>query len=155
MNSCKECGKPTKNPKFCSRSCSATNTNRSSPKRKPEHRCVDCGKPINAKRARCREHYLIWKRNQEVQDITLSEAIYQKHHRSSAYSLVRTRARAAAKKLGFDKCEKCGYDKHVEIAHVKGISTFEGHTLLSVINSPDNLMALCPNCHWEFDNLPL
>jgi predicted HNH restriction endonuclease len=90
-----------------------------------------------------------------VEDMTLSEAIYTKHHKSSAYALVRTRARAASKKLGLDKCQKCGYDKHVEITHAKGISTFEGHTLVSVINAPSNLMALCPNCHWEFDNLPL
>jgi len=154
MNSCLECASPTKNAKFCCRSCATSHNNRARPKRKPEHKCVDCGKPINAKRARCREHYEIWRQKRVVEDMTLSEAIYTKHHRSSAYALVRTRARAAAKKLGLDKCQKCGYDKHVEISHVKGISTFEGHTLLSVINSQNNLMALCPNCHWEFDNLP-
>ena len=154
MNTCKECGTPTPNPKFCSRSCAASYNNRTKPKRKPEHKCVDCGKPINAKRSRCREHYLIWTQNQAAKDMTLSEAVYDKHHRSSAFALVRSRARATAKKLGLDECAVCGYNKHVEIAHIKGISTFEGHTLLSVINSPDNLMALCPNHHWEFDNLP-
>ena len=84
--------------------------------------------------------------------MTLSEAIYDKHHRSSAYALIRTRARSIAKKLVLDTCEKCGYDKHVEIAHKRGISTFEGDTLISVINSNENLMALCPNCHWEYNH---
>ena len=84
--------------------------------------------------------------------MTLKEAIYEKHHKSSAFALVRTRARAIAKKLGLDKCSNCGYDKHVEIAHIKAISTFDNSTLISVINSKENLMALCPNCHWELDN---
>ena len=151
MNSCLNCGSSTKT-KFCSRSCSTSFNNRVKPKRNPEHKCIDCGKPINSKRARCREHYLLWLKTKETKDMTLTEAIYDKHHRSSAYALVRTRARAFAKKLGLDTCEKCGYDKHVEIAHKKGISTFEGDTLISVINSKENLMALCPNCHWEYDN---
>jgi len=151
MNSCLKCGKETKT-KFCSRSCSASFNNRVKPKRKPEHKCIDCGKSINAKRSRCREHYLQWLNLKEVKDVTLSEAIYDKHHKSSAYALVRTRARAIAKKLGLDTCELCGYNKHVEIAHKKAISTFEGDTLISVINSKENLMALCPNCHWEYDH---
>ncbi len=151
MNTCLNCGAPAK-VKLCSRSCSASYNNRANPKRKPEHTCVDCGKPINRQRARCVEHYKIWLKNTEPTDITLSEATYTKGHRSSAFALVRTRARAVAKKLGLDACEKCGYNKHVEIAHKKAVSTFEGHTLLSVINSRENIMALCPNCHWEYDH---
>jgi hypothetical protein len=153
MNSCLECGSSTKT-KFCCRSCSTSYNNRIRPKRKPEHKCVDCGKSINCKRSRCKEHYYEWLKQREAKDMTLSEAVYEKHHRSSAFALIRTRARAYAKKLGLDSCEKCGYNKHIEIAHIKGISTFEGDTLISLINSKENLMALCPNCHWEFDNLP-
>ena len=84
--------------------------------------------------------------------MTLDKAIYKKHHRSSAYGLVRIRARAYAKKLGFKSCSKCGYDKHVEIAHIKPISSFPLTALVSEINNKDNIMPLCPNCHWEFDN---
>ena len=151
MNSCLKCGSSTKT-KFCSRSCANSFNNRLQPKRKPEHKCVDCGKAINAERSRCSEHFLLWKQTKEVVDMTLTEAIYDRHHRSSAYALVRTRARSVAKKMGLDTCESCGYDKHVEIAHKKAISTFEGDTLISVINSRENLMALCPNCHWEYDH---
>jgi hypothetical protein len=87
-----------------------------------------------------------------MKDMTLSEAIYDKHHRSSALSLDPDKSKINRKKLGLDTCEKCGYDKHVEIAHKRGISTFGGDTLISVINSKENLMALCPNCHWEYDH---
>ena len=51
-------------------------------------------------------------------------------------------------------CANCGYDKHVELAHIKAVADFDDDTLLSVVNSPDNVLSLCPNCHWEFDNLP-
>jgi predicted restriction endonuclease len=75
-----------------------------------------------------------------------------KHHKSSAFALVRTRARAVMKKLGINKCENCGYDKHIEVAHIKAIGLFTLETLINIINSPRNLLALCPNYHWEYDH---
>jgi hypothetical protein len=104
---------------------------------KIDHRAFKCGKCCNF-----------------LGDMTLKEAIYQKHHKSSAYALVRSRARSEAKKYNKTmNCENCGYDKHVEIAHIKGISTFSEDTMISEINSKENLKVLCPNCHWEFDHL--
>jgi len=147
---CLSCGIEHTNPKFCGRSCAAKWTNKHYPKKKKtriDKNCELCGVSIDSRSKRCK------KCSSFLGDMTLSEAIYEKHHRSSAYALVRTRARATAKNLGLDTCQKCGYNKHVEIAHIKGISTFEGDTLISLINSKENLMALCPNCHWEFDNL--
>lgn len=49
-------------------------------------------------------------------------------------------------------CICCGYDKHYETAHIKSVSSFDSDALLSEINSIDNLIALCPNHHWEYDN---
>lgn len=152
MNNCLNCEGKTTNPKFCSRSCAATYNNRIKPKRAKTHNCIDCGKPITAERKRCREHFLLWVKSKEVKDMSLKEAIYENHHRSSAFALVRSRARAIAKKLGLNTCVKCGYDKHVEIAHIKPISSFSEEVLISVINSKENLMSLCPNCHWEYDH---
>ena len=152
MVKCLFCGEETSNPKFCGRSCAASYNNKKVPKRKPEHKCIDCGKPITANRVRCMEHYLIWSKNREVKDMTLKEAIYEKHHKSSAFALIRTRARAEGKKLGFNKCCKCGYDKHIEVTHIKPISSFSEEVMISVINSKENIMPLCPNCHWENDH---
>jgi|ERR1035437_5338169 hypothetical protein len=50
-------------------------------------------------------------------------------------------------------CSKCGYDKHFQVAHIKSVSSFDESALISEINHIDNLVALCPNCHWEFDNI--
>jgi hypothetical protein len=146
---CVTCGKSHNNAKFCSRSCSAKWTNVQYPKRQkirfPKN-CELCGVTIDNRSKRCIKCCGF------LGDMALSEAIYQKHHKSSAFALVRTRARAEAKKLGFVECCKCGYNKHIEVAHVKPISSFSDDILISVINSKENLMPLCPNCHWEYDH---
>jgi predicted restriction endonuclease len=50
------------------------------------------------------------------------------------------------------KCKVCGYNTHVEVCHIKSVSSFSDDTLIIEINSIDNLVGLCPNHHWEFDN---
>lgn len=50
---CVNCGKETNNPRYCSRSCAAQKNNRTSPKRGPEGRCVDCGTAIPSNATRC------------------------------------------------------------------------------------------------------
>lgn len=47
----------------------------------------------------------------------------------------------------------CKYDKHIEICHIKGVSSFPSTALVSEINIIENLKAFCPNHHWEYDNL--
>ena len=47
---------------------------------------------------------------------------------------------------------RSGYDKHYEVCHIKAVSDFSEDTPITVINHIDNLVALCPNHHWEFDN---
>lgn len=51
-------------------------------------------------------------------------------------------------------CAKCGYSLHVELAHIKQISSYSDDTKISEVNAEENVIQLCPNCHWEFDNLP-
>ena len=50
------------------------------------------------------------------------------------------------------QCVVCGYDKYYEVAHIKAVSDFDDNTLITEINNIDNLIALCPNHHWEYDN---
>ncbi len=45
-------------------------------------------------------------------------------------------------------CELCGYSRVVEMAHI--IAKAKGGT-----NDLHNFLALCPNCHYLFDNLKL
>ncbi len=60
------------------------------------------------------------------------------------------RVMASLGKLKF--CQVCGYSNHVEICHIKAVSAFPEDAKLSQINDPINLVYLCPNHHWEFDN---
>ena len=144
MVSCFNCDEPTTNPKFCSRSCAAKTNNTLIPKRiAKSNNCIRCGCQLKSGRTICDDC--------TAPDMTLEEALYKKHHPSSAAALVRSRARAATKHL--DKvCSHCGYSKHVEVCHIKAVSTFTLDTKLSVINDLSNLILLCPNCHWEFDH---
>lgn len=85
---------------------------------------------------------------------TLAEAKikYSKYVPAAAYNLVRARARSVIARLGIKACQTCGYDRHVEVAHKKPIGSFPPETPIDEINAPENLLVLCPNCHWEFDH---
>jgi predicted restriction endonuclease len=66
---------------------------------------------------------------------------------------VRSHARKVFAESGKPKkCAVCGYDKHVEICHVREIATFPPETPVREINDLTNLVALCPNHHWELDH---
>ena len=58
----------------------------------------------------------------------------------------------SAKNNGEKKCKVCGYKNHVEVCHIKSVSSFGDNDLITEINSFNNLIGLCPNHHWEFDN---
>jgi hypothetical protein len=148
MSTCLICKTKTKNPKFCSRSCAAKHNNKI-PKRNLEGKCECCKQKISSTRKYCKSCFTL---KFSAKDITLKEAIYTHTHKASAYSLVRSRARMTEKMKNNKKCYNCGYDKHVEVCHINPISSFSEDTLLSVINHDQNLIALCPNCHWEFDH---
>lgn len=145
---CLHCNQITANPRFCSRSCSSSFNNKAKPKRmKKVYLCQTCGIPITRRATFCHSCKI-----QKGDDMTLQNAIYHTHHKSSAYALVRTRARAIAKLNNMNSCSKCGYSRHVEIAHIKPISSYPLDTMVSIVNAIDNLLALCPNCHWDFDH---
>jgi predicted restriction endonuclease len=85
-------------------------------------------------------------------DITIEQAIYKNLHKSSAFALIRNRARSLYRKDILKGCVICGYTNHVEVCHIKPISDFPMNTLISVVNHRNNIVALCPNHHWEFDH---
>ena len=146
MSYCKSCNKETSNPSFCSRSCAAKYNNSTKPKRKKKgYICSSCGVQHFERRVKCSSC------REEDKQRTVGDVVYTKHHKSSAYSLIRTQARAVTKHL-LQECANCGYDKHVETCHIKPISSYTLDTPLSIVNSLSNLVLLCPNCHWEFDS---
>lgn len=148
-NLCKCCQTATKNPSFCSKACAAKINNKVPKRKRKIYFCTICGTECKHRRKFCKDCF----DEQHLIDYTLDEAIYHEQHRASAFSLVRTRARKSNKVKNIHKCEHCGYDKHVEVCHIKPISSFPLDTKISEINADTNLLILCPNCHWEFDNI--
>jgi 5-methylcytosine-specific restriction endonuclease McrA len=146
---CFFCGEETMNPKFCSSSCAASYNNTKHPKRtRKQHHCNLCGSPLPKKRKLCDKCLF------ERTDWTLKTV---GQVRAEVPFQVNARVRNAARRVyafsGKPRvCQKCGYGKHIEICHIIGISTFPDETPISEINRPENLVALCPNCHWELDN---
>lgn len=70
---------------------------------------------------------------------------------ANTYDLVRDNARKYSKYFYEPRCENCGYDKHYEVCHIKDLKDFTRKETLFEVNNKDNLVHLCPNCHWEFD----
>lgn len=71
----------------------------------------------------------------------------------SARTQIRKLAQKSFEESGKEyKCPVCGYTNHVEIAHIKAVSEFDDSTPITTINDPSNLIGLCPNHHWEYDN---
>ncbi len=88
-----------------------------------------------------------------IKNVTKGQLKEDKNTYQRYRSAIRREAEKVFKESGMDyKCVICGYDKHIEIAHIKSVSDFSDSTKISEINDTHNLIALCPNHHWEFDN---
>lgn len=156
---CINCGIETINPNYCSRRCSAINTNKLSPKRKRvEKKCTHCNNPALFRSYFCQEHKdkRIVERSQERLGERTLEYYFSKDslknlHASSKATHIRLLARSWFKDLTLLPCAKCGYNKHVELCHIKAIKSFSQTSLLKEVNCRENIIQLCPNCHWELD----
>lgn len=156
IRQCSKCGKDTRNPKFCSRSCSASINNTLYQKRSKKYTpkyCQRCNEQISKRYTNqkfckeCNKNIVKWS------TITLGDFkqkfanVYQMNAR------IRDLARQIYKKSDKPKyCINCRYNKFYEICHIKAIKNFSNDTYVTEINDISNLIALCPNCHWELDN---
>jgi len=145
---CQNCGAETSNPKFCGRSCATRYNNREFPKReKRKFFCERCGAEAGNRRRFCDK--CSPKNGADWSKRTLSFV--------RSFLDYNARIRQLARKVYYDaglprQCVCCGYTKHVQVCHIRSIQDFPADTPISVINSLDNLVALCPNCHWKFDH---
>lgn len=145
---CKECGcviqvkndqkcSEVRKKVFCGNSCSATFNNKLREKKEKKIKLKKEKKPIF--------DYLSGVKKKEFFEI---KGIYYKFR-----AVIRRHAHYIYHQNGGEKkCKICGYDKHVEVCHIKSVSSFNDNDLITDINSFNNLVGLCPNHHWEFDN---
>lgn len=149
---------------FCSQSCSATfsNTNRAKYQKcektgilfsvlKELPKCMNCNKSFKKTRNTqicCSMMCTMEYHNKN----TIAESICKRVD-ANRYDSIRKSARNYSMKILPHYCANCKYDKHFEVCHIKPIKDFDlTNATIYEINNKDNLIHLCPNCHWEFDN---
>jgi predicted restriction endonuclease len=133
---------------FCNRSCAATFNNKT-PKRLAKSKCLICSKTVNPRSQYCNSCY---KDRFFLDNKTLEEATANRKD-SNRYCSIRQHARREYLRSEKPKeCVICGYQLHIEVCHIKDIAEFSLDSKINVVNSLNNLTALCPTHHWEFDN---
>lgn len=123
--------------KFCNSSCSATYNNRQRIKKV---------KPIRIPKVRIKKERLLV-------SMTKGELFSKRLNWQSARSEIQQHSRLVLLQSGTSKqCKVCGYTNHVEVCHIKSVKDFDNDATIAEINCINNLVYLCPNHHWEFDN---
>lgn len=163
MIECTNCSKLTTNPKFCNKSCSAIWTNKNYNKRRGKGKLRICKKcnieyrssRLHQSRILCKECSLNYRtiksKQTTLKEVRESDAIKGKHP-SWLHSRVRANNKNWNKHLAKLPCQFCNYKLHVELCHIKSIASFPDSATLGEVNHPDNILVLCRNHHWEFDN---
>jgi len=151
--------KATKN-NFCSRSCAASFNNKGKAKNKAVQRtCIKCKEiyycSVSYRNKKCcmscRTLSLDVCKNLTIADY-INRLSVNGRHSSWAFAHIRESNRRSNYHLTKLPCAYCTYAKHVELAHIKPVISFNHDTKINVVNSPSNVIQLCRNCHWEFDN---
>lgn len=173
---CEVCGKEVeripsaiKSHVFCGSSCAAVHNNTVAPKRGKGINYVDgekvpashgknkrcaCGKRIWNVSEMCSKCRLDGMKSKATEDyLSKTFGDFKKDHNyvsHNYYIKIRTGSRRLAKLRGMEKvCKVCGYDTYAELCHIKDISKFPDEATMAEINSPENLVYLCPNHHKE------
>lgn len=139
--------------KFCNHSHAARYTNKGRTKSRPYPVCSNCGQPKGRKQgtslcATC----LLLSRIATANNVTKAELYVRRGSYQSARSAIRKHAAQVFEQSGQPLvCQVCGYSTVVEICHKRAVADFPGSATLGEINAIENLIALCPNNHAEFD----
>jgi HNH endonuclease/MYM-type Zinc finger with FCS sequence motif len=140
--------------RFCNQSCAAKFRNAS--RKGIQKYCAACSRPIQRHNELCGSCERA--RRKFTVSMTKGELFARRSTYQSARSHIKRHANEVYTLSGKPQfCAVCGYTTHVEICHIRSVASFGDATTLAEINAPDNLIALCPNHHWEYDNglLPL
>jgi hypothetical protein len=155
LNCKTEFANPNKQSKFCTKSCAAVHNNKLFPKRKRLRKCKNCDNLVKSGHTfceTCTANKVHYSENGPIEERTLEqETVLKKHKGANRYDYIRQHAQRVMRGIP-RRCKNCNYSKHVEVCHIKAIRDFDLKTKIKDINSKENLVLLCPNCHWEFDN---
>jgi len=144
---------------YCSRSCAAKINNTLHPKRgttsTKKCRTPECNELLTQSKLNvfCKSCVVNKKhiRGTLLDESTIQDVIVRA--KSNRYDVIRAHCSAKHKTEKLNSvCEFCSYPHHLELCHIIPISSFPKDTKLKVVNAPTNILFLCSNCHWEYDN---
>lgn len=152
--------KNTKN-NYCSRECFGI-AKKHAPRK--ERTCVDCNIKFYSKKSnKCSKRFCdnCRKKYENITEYLKSYSIkeyldhlncWQNKDPSYKSSGIGVLNRKWNKDLLDYACQNCNYELHIELCHITGIANFDDSATLGIVNSPNNILVLCRNCHWEFDH---
>jgi hypothetical protein len=164
---CETCRGITRNPKYCSKSCSAKTNNLGVQRNRPTDRtCNNCKESYNKSSANTSESFCeICAKERPLRMVEMKAGLKAKtlaeytrllsvegKHPSWRHSHIRLFCRSWNKALTVLPCQYCSYSLHVELCHIKPVASFDETATLGEVNDPSNILVLCRNHHWEFDH---
>jgi hypothetical protein len=168
-HNCTNCDKPVRRTPstiepsgkvYCSRSCSAK-VNNQGQRRHPPRECINCSTDYVTTKTHKSLKYcsecvpkILTRDEAKLLNIheILSKTSIKDKHISWKFSYVRILNRSWNKELTKLPCQFCSYSAHVELCHIKPVSSFPETAMVGEINDPSNILVLCRNHHWEFDH---
>jgi predicted restriction endonuclease len=154
---CKECdecfnGKVSKNRKYCSPKCSNKSQSISSGSYRNGNRYNECPRCEGEKYKKSDLCQSCRKIKNQKEALSKSISAYRNDNSLRPNSKIRKWGRKVLKRSDRkEECQVCGFDKIVEVSHLKPICEFSDHDLMSDVNNLENLRYLCPNHHRMFD----
>lgn len=141
--------------RFCGHSCAARYSNQRRGRcasSAADRHCKQCGKATSEGARACRACDIA--RRQALKATTKKAELFARRRAwPNARAAITSHARAQYAASGRPRrCEVWGYERHVNVAHRKPVSAFRAEATLAEINRIGNLVALCPNHHWELDH---
>ena len=134
--------------KFCNSSCFATYNNLRKEKTQTDKKLRRYLKRQETKVIKPKAERFL-----SIKNLTKGELFSKFTYYQTARSMIQKHARYVFEISNKDKCcFECGYSRHFEVCHIIPVSDFLNDTTIIKINDIDNLLALCPTHHWEFDN---
>jgi hypothetical protein len=131
--------------KYCSVKCNAES------KKKPPRKCPGCGGEISSGATLCFECNR--RKSEKVPYRTLGEVYARCKNYTSYRARISNNARKVYRESGRSKdCAVCGYSYYTEICHIVPVRDFPMTAMVADVNDINNLIALCPNHHKEFDD---
>lgn len=164
-NKCKHCNRildvlpdqkiqDIRRKQFCDKSCAAKFNNIG----RNRHRAIDPNQLTHPTKYPRKPNVVpldTYRENNSIITVTKGDLFDKRTSWQNARSSIQKHARSVYfSNASHTHCcmNNCLYDIHIDVAHIKPVCEFDDSDTVGDINRKENLMGLCKNHHWEFDN---